>query len=54
MFTGLKQNHRVIREKDICPKFLMEQISDFKHSTKLNVIYHDEVDSYNWQKQKLC
>ena len=22
MFTGLKQNHKVIRKKDICPKFL--------------------------------
>ena len=21
MFTGLKQNHKVIREKDTCPKF---------------------------------
>ena len=22
LFTGLKQNHKVIRKKDICPKFL--------------------------------
>ena len=21
MFAGLKQNHKVIREKDVCPKF---------------------------------
>ena len=44
MFAGLMQDHKVVREKDICPKFLMEQISDFKLSTKLRKIYHHQMD----------
>ena len=38
LFACLKKNHK-IWEKDIWPKFLMEQISDIKLSTKLHVIY---------------
>ena len=38
---------KLLGEKHICPTFFdhwMEQISDFKLSTKLGVIYHDHMD----------
>ena len=38
------QDHKVVREKDICPIFLMEQISDFKLITKLSKIHHHQMD----------
>ena len=34
----------VVRGKYICPNFSMEQVSDFKLSTKLSVIYHNQMD----------
>ena len=40
----MKQDQKVMREKDICHKIAIVQISIFKHSTAwgLSVIYHDE------------
>ena len=40
MFAGLKQNHNVIREKDICPLFFDGADLRFKHSA----IYHDQMN----------
>ena len=31
MFADLMQDHKVMREEDTCPNFLMEQISIFRH-----------------------
>ena len=42
MFTGLKQNHKDIRESGL--NFVMEQTSDFKLSIKLSAIYHFQMD----------
>ena len=48
MFAGLIQDHKVMREKDICPNFFDEagpqQVSDFKLSAKLCKIYHHQMD----------
>ena len=44
MFAGLMHYHKVMRGKDVCPDFLMEQISYFKLSTKLIKIYHHQMD----------
>ena len=38
---------KLLGEKHICSTFFdhwMEQISDFKLSTKLSVIYHDQIE----------
>ena len=44
LFAGFNQNHKVIRDKDLCPKcFDGEQISNFKLFTELSAIYHDQM-----------
>ena len=40
MFFYLKQNDTVIKKQDLYPK----QISNFRLSTELSVLYHDQMD----------
>ena len=44
LFAGLKQNNKVIRKRISALNFVMEQISNFKHSIKLSAIYHYQMD----------
>ena len=58
MFAGLKQNHKVTRERisESALNFVIEKISDFKLSTKLSatMIYHYQMDIIEQATTKNC
>ena len=52
LFACLEQDHKVMTEKDICPKFCKCADLKHQHSTVLSVIYHDKWTLSWWNRNQ--